>query len=154
MLRFNRRRLRGRKLNRPAPAPAPSEPIAIPGSNPQNGASTEVDVQAVRAATQDVPASSSAPIRRQQDSTVELDALRPELLPGESSGELAIEPDPPAKLEFSCPCGARLIATLETYDKHSRCAMCSTVMLLSLVYDAEKKIHEIVTFRVDPDARS
>lgn len=153
MLRFNRRRLRGRKLNRPAPAAAPSEPIEMPDSPPANGASTEVDVQAVRAATAEPP-SSSSPIRRQQDSTVELEALRPDLPLSQTSDGLAIEPDPPARLEFICPCGARLIATTEIYDKHSRCAMCSTVMLLSLVYDPEKNSHEIVPFRVDPDARN
>ena len=90
MLRFNRRRLRGRKLNRPAPAAAPPEPLEVPDSNPANGASTEVDVQAVRAATAEP--SSSAPIRRQQDSTVELEALRPDLPLSQTSDGLSIEP--------------------------------------------------------------
>src|SRR5262245_25701252 len=46
-----------------------------------------------------------------------------------------LPPSPPKKLEFTCPCGTVLVATTATYDRHSRCAMCQTVLLLNLVYD-------------------
>ena len=59
-------------------------------------------------------------------------------------------PEPPNRLAFTCPCGADLIATPEIYDKHSRCGMCQTVILINLVYDAEHRSHEIVAFRVNP----
>jgi hypothetical protein len=150
MTRSTRRRLRARKLARPERPASPPQGLPMPEGNPVNGASTEVDVQAVRAATE---GTSSSPSRHQQDSTVEVEALTPqESRSGVSSGELVIEPEPPQKLEFVCPCGARLLATTETYDKHTRCAMCQTVMLISLVYDPEKQSHEIVPFRVDPES--
>ena len=63
-----------------------------------------------------------------------------------------LPPQPPKRLEFTCSCGTILVATPATYDKHSRCAMCQTVMLLNLVYDAELRSHEIVPFRISPDA--
>jgi hypothetical protein len=150
MVRFNRRRLRARKLARPERPAAPLEPISLPENNPLNGASTEVDVQAVRIATAGAGSSSS---HRSQESTVEIAGLQPQPgRNGETADGLAIEPEPPQKMEFVCPCGARLIATTETYDKHTRCAMCQTVMLISLVYDPEKQAHEIVPFRVDPES--
>ena len=65
-----------------------------------------------------------------------------------------LPPQPPKRLEFTCPCGTILVATPATYDKHSRCAICQTVMLLNLVYDAELRSHEIVPFRIGPDASS
>ena len=61
-----------------------------------------------------------------------------------------LPPQPPKRLEFTCSCGTILVATPATYDKHSRCAMCQTVMLLNLVYDAEQRSHEIVPFRISP----
>jgi len=62
-----------------------------------------------------------------------------------------LPPQPPKRLEFTCPCGTILVATPATYDKHSRCAMCQTVMLLNLVYDSEHRTHEIVPFRISPE---
>jgi hypothetical protein len=59
-------------------------------------------------------------------------------------------PRPPQKLAFDCLCGANLIATAETYDKHSRCAVCQALLLLSLVYDGDCRTYEIVPFRVEP----
>jgi hypothetical protein len=66
--------------------------------------------------------------------------------------EIVDDPTAPAKLEFLCACGAKLIATTATYDKHSRCAMCQTVMLLSLVYDSDRRSYEIVPFRINPES--
>jgi hypothetical protein len=142
MVHFNRRRIRGRRLPRPArPEPQPA------AAQDNSSASTEFDVQSVGAA----PPSSALP--RQQDSTVTLDAIRLNADPNEETAEgVAVQPEPPKRLEFICPCGARLIATTETYDKHSRCAMCQTVMLLNLVFDPEHNTHEIVPFRVNPDS--
>jgi hypothetical protein len=59
---------------------------------------------------------------------------------------------PPDRLKFTCPCGAELVATSEMYDKHTRCAMCQTVLLTNLVYDADARSHEIVPFRVNPES--
>jgi hypothetical protein len=154
MVHFNRRRLPRRRLARPArpaPAPAPTlEPLDLPEENPKNGASTEFALPQVNAD------GASKPRSRQQDTTVQLPALRPEADPkGETEGGLSIDlPDPPRRLEFQCPCGTMLVATTETYDKHSRCAMCQTVLLLNLVYDPDRHSHEIVPFRVSPDAGS
>ena len=77
------------------------------------------------------------------DATAELPSVRPV---EEANGES----DAPARMEFACPCGAKLIATRATYDKHSRCSSCQTVLLLNLVYDADQGTHEIVPFRIDP----
>jgi hypothetical protein len=137
MAHIPRRRLRGRRLARPTPAAFPQPPA----QDPNNG-STEFKLVEVGA-----PAPSPA-LHPQQESTVELAAINPLADPkGETLGSLAELPPPPPRLEFSCPCGARLVATKETYDKHSRCAMCNTVLLLNLVYDPDREAHEIVPFR-------
>jgi hypothetical protein len=139
MNRFNRRRLPGRKLLRPArPAAPPPEPLELPPETPHSGDSTEFAIPSVLSGR----ASPGSP--SQQDTTVELPALR--AVPDPDA-----EPQPPGKLEFNCACGTRLVATTDTYDKHTRCAMCQTVMLLNLVYDPERNSHEIVPFRVNPD---
>jgi hypothetical protein len=140
MTRLNRRRLPGRKLLRPtrAAAPQPPEPLELPAEHPHSGDSTEFAIPSV------LGGRGSPPRASQQDTTVELPALQPADDPGG-------EPHPPAKMEFNCACGTRLVATTATYDKHTRCAMCQTVMLLNLVYDAERNSHEIVPFRVNPD---
>lgn len=141
MVRFNRRRIRTRRFVRPAKSSDPLPPLELDGTN---GASTEFAVEAVKA--QSAPAS-------QQDSTVELKAM-PEADPSDETAEAVTvnAPTPPGRLKFACPCGAELVATPEMYDKHTRCAMCQTVMLVNLVYDAEAKSHEIVAFRVNPEA--
>lgn len=136
MVHFNRRRIvRGRKLSRPLRPQAPKS----------SEASTEFCVEAVKA---DPPPNSN-----QRDSTVELKALNLESDPNDETeaAHPSIEaPLPPKRLEFACACGAALIATPEMYDKHTRCGMCQTVLLINLVYDAEAGSHEIVPFRVDP----
>lgn len=140
MNRFHRRRLPGRRLLRPArpAAPKPLEPLELPAENAHSGDSTEFAIPSVLAGGASPRAKSS------QDTTVELPALK-------APEDLDAEPRPPGKLEFACACGARLVATAETYDKHSRCAMCQTVLLLNLVWDPERHSHEIVPFRVNPD---
>ena len=144
MVRFNRRRTRTtRRFARPAkPQVQPPIPLEIDGVN---GASTEFAVEAVQA--------QSAPRSSQQDSTVELKAILPQADPNEETAEdlSAGIPDPPKRMEFTCPCGASLIATADMYDKHTRCGMCQTVLLTNLVYDAETRSHEIVPFRVNPE---
>jgi hypothetical protein len=148
-MRFKRRRLRARKLARPERPEPPAKTISMPGENPLHGATTQVDVQALRAGSAG-PSSSSL---RPQESTVEIAGLTPKPSGnGETADGLTIEPEPPQRMEFLCSCGARLIASTETYDKHSRCALCHAVMLLSLVYDPERQAHEIVPFRVDPES--
>ncbi|HVR82714.1 MAG TPA: hypothetical protein VMU54_00295 [Planctomycetota bacterium] len=54
-------------------------------------------------------------------------------------------------MDFTCSCGARPVATTETDDKRSRCAVCQTTMLLSHVDDGERENFGIVPFRVHPD---
>jgi len=134
-MRLPRRRLRPvRKPARPGPAPLPSAEEV-----PVNEASTEFDVPSVLLQR---PAAST-PESRSQESTVEMLSVE---------AELVTEPPAPGKLEFHCACGAKLIATTETYDKHSRCALCQTVLLLSLVYDTDRRSYEIVPFRVNPES--
>lgn len=133
-----RRRLRpARRLGRPGrPAPPPVTP-------PIHEQPTEIGLPSV---LEDLPPPGT-PRPRSQETTVTLPAIQDELPPPESN-----EPAPPKKLEFSCACGAKLVATTETYDKHSRCALCQTVMLLSLVYDADQRSFEVVPFRVNPES--
>jgi hypothetical protein len=143
MVHFNRRRVRTRRFTRPSrPEPVPA------AAQEKNSASTEFDLQPLNAPP---PAS---PHSGQKDSTVTLEAVRLNADPNEETAEgfpvVDSQPEPPKRLEFTCPCGARLIATTEIYDKHSRCAMCQTVMLLNLVFDPEQNTHEIVPFRVNP----
>ena len=123
-----------RRLGRPArPAPAfPPDPPAIQlpeEDDPRNGDSTEIALPSV---------GKPAPVREVPIESA-VDA---------SSGEAV----PPSRLEFHCPCGAKLTATSKTYDKHSRCAMCQTELLLNLVYDPESGTHEVVPFRLDPNS--
>jgi hypothetical protein len=129
-----------RRLGRPA------RPAAAPPSLHESP--TEINAPAV---LEDLP-HPSTPQQRSQESTVELPAVREEIPQGDGPDALVIEPAPPKKLEFHCACGAKLVATTETYDKHSRCAMCQTVMLLSLVYDGDQRSFEIVPFRVNPES--
>jgi hypothetical protein len=90
--------------------------------------------------------------RRAQESTVEMVSVKEEIARPLAAGSAARQPEPrpPQKIEFACPCGATLIATPQTYDKHLRCAMCQAVLLLSLVYDADCRSFEIAPFPVNP----
>jgi hypothetical protein len=144
MVRFNRRRVRTRRFTRPA-KPEPSGPIPLE-VNLDSDASAEFAIEAVQA--QSAPTS-------QQDSTVELKAIPSKTDPNAETAEevTAGAPDPPRRMEFACPCGTTLIATDDLYDKHTRCGMCQTVLLVNLVYDSESRTHEIVPFRVNPDPR-
>ncbi len=132
-MRFKRlRRLPGRKLGRPEPPAAalsPDPPALILPEDPLSGASTEFAVPSVIA---DPPRAADLPTVQPYD-------------------DPDSEPNPPSRMPFVCPCGAKLVANTQTYDKHSRCAMCQTELLLNLVYDPEQRTHEIVPFRVDPN---
>lgn len=66
--------------------------------------------------------------------------------------QIASDPAAPDKLEFSGACGATLIATAAIYDQHLRCAMRQTVLLVSLVYDTDRRRYEIVPFRIHPES--
>lgn len=137
MAHFHRRRLRGRRLARPTAAPAPLPPAESP--EPESSELSLVEINAPKP---------SPALHPQQESTVELRSMPSDADPrADTAGSLTEMPLPPERLEFSCPCGARLVATTETYDKKSRCALCSAVLLLNLVYDPERDKHEIVPFR-------
>lgn len=143
-MRLPRRRLRTtRRLARPGrPGPPP------PGGAPLHEAPTEIGVPSV---LEDLP-NPGMPRPRSQETTVTLAAIQEDVPPREIAAASKVEPKPPQKLEFSCTCGAQLVATTETYDKHSRCAMCQTVLLLNLVYDGDQRSFEIVPFRVNPES--
>lgn len=133
-----RRRLRpARRLGRPG---RPVTPSVTPPIHEQP---TEIGVPSV---LENLP-SPGTPRPRSQETTVTLPAIRDEMPPREGA-----EPAPPQKLEFSCACGAKLVATTATYDRHSRCAMCQTVLLLNLVYDPDQRSFEVVPFRVNPES--
>ena len=135
-MRFKRlRRLPGRKLGRPGrseteqlPADPPS--LDLPAEDTRAGEETEVALPSVSAATPQA-------------------AVLPSLQPYEDPDT---EPTPPSRMSFLCPCGAKLTASAQTYDKHSRCGSCQTVLLLNLVYDGETRSHEIVPFRINPNS--
>ena len=131
MARLNRRRLptrRFHRLGRPALPTPPSAPDAKPAP--------EIPVPSSSSTTAALPSVRNDP----NAETVEAFAV-----------EADLPAQPPKRLEFTCSCGTILVATPATYDKHSRCAMCQTVMLLNLVYDAEHRSHEIIPFRIGPD---
>jgi hypothetical protein len=88
-----------------------------------------------------------------QDSTAELPAMSSGTEPqADTSGALTVIPDPPDRVEFACPCGTRLVATRELYDRRSRCGACQAVLLLNLVYKRDLRSFEIEPFRVGPDS--
>jgi len=142
-MRLNRRRVRTRRFTRPA-KPESTGPIPL-DVDLDGSPSTEFAVEAVKA--------QSAPKSSQQDSTVELKAIPSQADPNEETAEVlsTAQPEPPRRMEFACPCGTTLVATHDHYDKHTRCGMCQTVLLVNLVYDAETRTHEIVAFRVNPE---
>jgi hypothetical protein len=63
---------------------------------------------------------------------VELQAM-PQSDPNDETAEAVTVdiPEPPKRWQFTCPCGADLVATPEMYDQHTRCGMCQTVMLVN-----------------------
>jgi len=129
-MRLPRRRLRApRRLSAPPP-PAPPTSAAAPR-----------------------PSGADA---RSQESTVALAAVPDEIPASPPPGPPArgSAPRPPQKIAFDCLCGASLVATADMYDKHSRCAVCRTLLLLSLVYDGDCRSFEIVPFRVEPQTGS
>jgi hypothetical protein len=57
-------------------------------------------------------------------------------------------PEPPNRIEFSCPCGKILSAPRQLFDRRSRCGSCNTVLLLNLVYKRDLDRFEIEPFRI------
>jgi hypothetical protein len=143
-MRLNRRRLPLRRIARPSrPAPpGTTAPLEVPAEDSRSGESTPFAIASV-------PGASSSSATPTPETPAELPSVVPTIEEDEKGIEEAVPPD---RLDFVCPCGAKLIAHLETYDRHSRCAECQTVLLLNLVYDPETGGHEIVPFRIDPQA--
>ena len=132
-MQLPRRRLRApRRLGRPGP---PAGSVSPPAPAPSD------------------PAPSYEAARRAQESTVEVPALSEEIPapPAGNSPGHRTPPPPPPRIEFTCSCGANLVATPETYDKRSRCSECRTALLLNLVYDGDCRTYEIVPFPADPN---
>jgi hypothetical protein len=61
---------------------------------------------------------------------------------------LRLEPDPPERLLFPCPCGAPMVATKKDYDQKVRCPKCQTLMLASLLADPSTGTFAIEPLRV------
>ncbi|HXX93990.1 MAG TPA: hypothetical protein VEN81_10170 [Planctomycetota bacterium] len=165
-MRPGRRLHRHRKLGRPAPKRKPeSQDILLgipvdPDDPSLSEESTLIEAESVAApgAPRPSPAPRLAGPAPQpsppstQDDTVELLALpgRPTDPNEETEGALDgdLEPEPPDRIRFECPCGARLVATRKSYDKRMRCGSCRTLMLISVVYDPLQKAFEIEPLRV------
>ena len=73
-------------------------------------------------------------------------ASRP--LPGSAGPSAYRIPEPPDRIEFSCPCGKILSAPRPLYDRRSKCGACHTVLLLNLVYKRDLDRFEIDPFRI------
>lgn len=143
-MRLPRRRVRTtRRLGRPGRPLLPTGPV------PLHESPTELSLPSV---LEDLP-KPSAPERRSQESTVELMSVKEEIaVPADRPSPSRLPPRPPQKLEFNCDCGAALTATPATYDQQSRCTACGVVLLLSLVYDGDRRSYEIVPFRANPES--
>jgi hypothetical protein len=159
-----RRPHRRRRLSRPGPSPQNANqeiPEGIPIDPEDPDASTFLEGTAVAEPVQDPMKGTVSPsaktavlgnLPRAQDETAELLAIREQ--PGDSKAESAgaldgeLEPAPPEKLAFACPCGATLEASKKTYDTRITCGTCRALLLISLVWDPEKRRHEIEPFRV------
>jgi hypothetical protein len=127
---FRRRRPGTRRfLRRDSAATSPSPGIGVPP---------------------DLQGSGSPTPKRSQDSTAQLPAIVSGQTPLPRTGENAAAiPDPPDRLEFSCPCGRRLAAARRLFDRRSKCGFCKTVLLLNLIYRSDLGLFEIEPFRVD-----
>lgn len=143
-MRFRGRRPRTRRFMQPgSPAPPSNAPLDDPilHSPPQDVVFPPTDPSGGRKSG------------HSQDSTAQLPALgSADETQADSSGGLAAIPDPPDRIEFTCPCGKRLVATRELYDRRSRCAACQTVLLLNLVYRRDLGVFEIEPFSVGSDS--
>jgi hypothetical protein len=139
-MRLRRRHGPLRRFARPGrPSQPPSGPLDIvPVEDKPSGESTEFAIVSI-------PGAASPSTPKSHDSTAELPSVVPTVEEDDKGTEIPVPPD---RLEYKCPCGADLVATLETYDKRSRCGTCQTVLLQNLVYDPETGKHEIVPFEV------
>lgn len=61
-------------------------------------------------------------------------------------------PDPPKGLYFICPCGEKLIARKDMYDRRVRCPHCRKRILISLVYDDVAHQYDIQPVRLSDDS--
>jgi DNA-directed RNA polymerase subunit RPC12/RpoP len=61
----------------------------------------------------------------------------------------APEPEPPPSVVFACPCGTKLTATKQTYDRRIRCPKCRAELLLNLVRDPRNGNWQIEPFRTE-----
>ena len=146
-MRLPRRRVPPtRRLGRPGRPALPGR-SAPPSAN---DTPTEVDLPSV---LEDLP-EPSTPEQRSQESTVEVPSVTAEIVVEPPPVAKAKPPAPPPRLEFDCDCGAPQVATPATYDQNHRCTECRATMLLSLVYDGDRRCYEIAPFRVNPESGS
>lgn len=139
-MRFRRKRLRTGRFTRPSSKSPENEPIDDPilHTPSQDDQLSDADPSI----DQD-----SGPLKHSTAGLTEIGAGNESQ--DDTPGVLAIIPNPPDRVEFACPCGRRLVATRELYDRRSRCAACGTVLLLNLVYKRDLGAFEIDPFRVD-----
>jgi len=144
MARSTRRRRQIRQLAREARVRKTPPPEGIPVSSDTDVPIIGIPVDA------ESPAPEKRPSPLSQADTAELAAQpgRPQSF--ESDPEF--NPAPPAKLEFSCPCGGRLVANREMYDKRTRCGSCGESLLVNLLFNPATRQWEIQAFRVNPIA--
>jgi DNA-directed RNA polymerase subunit RPC12/RpoP len=61
----------------------------------------------------------------------------------------APEPESPPSVVFACPCGTKLTATKQTYDRRIRCPKCRAELLLNLIRDPRNGHWQIEPFRTE-----
>ncbi len=72
------------------------------------------------------------------------------LNPGRGAFDDALDPKPPPQLYFPCPsCSRKIVARKDFYDKRARCPDCNTRMIIHVIYDPARKVHEIHPVRTD-----
>ncbi len=135
-MQFRARRPRTRRFMRPA---SPGNPA------PQSDSKNQIET----------PRSSAAPTPiHSQDSTAQLPALgRAKHGQAKETSDLSAIPDPPDRLEFQCPCGKRLVAKRELYNRRSKCGACQSILLLNIVYRRDLETFEIDPFRISPESK-
>jgi len=84
-----------------------------------------------------------------QTFVAELPAPAPPAAAAQGRLDDVIDPPPPPSIAFPCPCGRKLLARKEAYDRRVRCPDCGVRMLLSVVFEPAEKRHVVHPVRLD-----